>query len=175
MSSWITSAVFAVFILNGGILLGHCQMPCGIYNDQMVYDRIDEYYQTMYKAVAALENNAFSNVQDRNQFVRWVMQKDVQSDEAAHILTNYFLQQKIKPSNDEDTHELVHVLHHLLFLIVQIKQTVDIDIVKDFGKEWEHFKYLFHPEIECKNPVTVEPKWNPEEINKEKTKEKAEG
>ncbi len=128
-------------------------MPCGIYNDQMVYDQINEYYTTMYKCVKALEHNKFETNDDKNQYIRWVMTKDKESDQAAHTLATFFLQQKIQPIDDNT--DLVKSLHKLLFLIVAIKQHVDIEMVKDFGKEWDHFKYLFHPEVECK-PVIKE-------------------
>ena len=82
--------------------------------------------------------------------IRWVVNKEDQSNEAANILLTYFLMQKIKPDTDEETTALVRSIHELLFLIVLIKQNVDLEIVKDFGKEWENFKQMFHPEVECR-------------------------
>lgn len=131
-------------------LHSHCQMPCGIYHDQMIYDKIDEYFETMVKAVTAMHNNDFKTVQDRNQFMRWVITKEKMSDEMAQVLMYYFLQQKVKPGNDDDTQDLVKSIHKMLFLLVQIKQNADVKIVKEFGKEWDHFKELFHPEMECR-------------------------
>lgn len=125
-------------------------MPCGIYNDQMVYDQINEFEMTMFKCVKALEHNKFETLEERNQFIRWVMTKDKECDQASHTLCYFFLQQKIQPIDDNI--ELVKSLHKLLFLIVAIKQNVDIKMVKEFGKEWAHFKELFHPELECKAP-----------------------
>lgn len=142
------SGLLAVNFYFGGVE-AHCQMPCGIYNDQMVYDKIDEYFMTMVKAVSALKDNKFENLHDRNQFVRWITEKDAQSDEVANVITTYFLQQKIRPG-DEDNFDLVKSAHKLLFLLVAIKQNVDLKIVHEFGKEWDHFKELFHPEIECR-------------------------
>ena len=128
-------------------LSAHCQMPCGIYNDQMVYDEVNQFYLTVFKAVKALENNKFQTDEDRNQYVRWVMTKERLCNEIATLLTTYFFQQKIMPI--DDNRDMVNSLHQLLFQLVAIKQNVDIKIVKDFGKEWENFKNLFHPETEC--------------------------
>jgi nickel superoxide dismutase len=132
-----------------GTIFGHCQMPCGIYDDQMIYDKIDQFYLTMVKAVGILtEKHDPETVQDKNQFVRWVMLKEKSCDEVADILTTYFLQQKFKPG-DDDTTDLLKSAHKLLFLLVEIKQHVDLKIVRDFGKEWDRFKQLFHPEQSC--------------------------
>ncbi len=149
-----TSLTAVALLLGLGQLSAHCQMPCGIYDDQMVYDQINQYYLTMFKGVKALENNKFQTDEDKNHFVRWVMTKDRLSDEVAMMITTYFLQQKILPI--EDNNELLKSLHRLLFLLVAIKQNVDIKIVKDFGNEWEKFKTSFSPEIECV-PVIKEP------------------
>lgn len=150
-------------------LEAHCQMPCGIYHDQMIYDKIDEYFETMMKAVAAMNNNEFKTVQEKNQFIRWVMTKEKESDEVADVLLTYFLQQKIRP-NDEESFDLVKSAHKMLFLLVQIKQNADVNIVKEFGKEWDHFKELFHPEIECHKVVPVEQKEQDKTPKKEAAK-----
>lgn len=137
------------FFLIPFFLSAHCQMPCGIYNDQMVYDRVTEYYLTMYKAVKALEHNPMKTVDDFNTLVRWVMTKERLSDEIAELLSSYFLQQKIKPLDANV--QLVQSIHRLLCQVVVIKQNVDIKLVEEFNKEWEHFKTLFHPDKVCES------------------------
>lgn len=133
-----------------GPLMAHCQLPCGIYHDEMVYDQIDQFVETTVKALSVLEDDHFETVQDRNTFVRWVMQKDKGADEIASLLTTYFLQQKIKPG-EADTEKRLISAHRLLFYLVQIKQTVDLKVVNDFYDEWERFKLMFHIEnYKCK-------------------------
>src|SRR5205085_11755115 len=82
-------------------LNAHCQMPCGIYHDDMVYDQIDQYVETMFKGTSVLAKNKFSTNAERNEFVRCVCNKERMSDELANLLTTYFLQQKIKPNEDD--------------------------------------------------------------------------
>lgn len=124
-------------------------MPCGIYHDDMVYDQIDQYVETMYKAISELDHLKFNSPKDRNQYVRWIMMKEKSSDDMAHLMLTYFLQQKIKPG-EEDTAKRVVSAHKLLFLMVSIKQNVDIRCVNQFKDEWENFKLLFHREgYEC--------------------------
>src|SRR5262245_56294715 len=57
-------------------LTAHCQMPCGIYHDDMVYDQIDQFVETVYKGISVMNGNKFSSTKDKNEFVRWVIQKE---------------------------------------------------------------------------------------------------
>jgi nickel superoxide dismutase len=143
--------IFGCFALlfGHGEIHAHCQMPCGIYHDDMVFDQIDQYVETMYKGISVLNNNKFSNPRERNEFVRWVLEKDQASDESASLLTKYFLQQKIK-SGEPDTVKRLVSLHKLLCNLVIIKQNVDLKFVETFSDEWEQFKLMFHREgYEC--------------------------
>ncbi|MBA3237386.1 MAG: hypothetical protein H0T62_03430 [Parachlamydiaceae bacterium] len=136
-------------LLSRGEIHAHCQMPCGIYHDDMVYDQIDQYVETMYKGISVLNNNKFSNPKERNEFVRWVLEKDQASDEAASLMCKYFLQQKIK-SGEPDTVKRLVSLHKLLCNLVIIKQNVDLKFIETFSDEWEQFKLMFHREgYEC--------------------------
>lgn len=126
-------------------LFSHCQMPCGVYHDDMVYDQIDQYVETMVKGDTILSENKFETVFDKNEFIRWVLTKDKLSDQIAQLITTYFLQQKIKPG-EESTGKRVESAHKLLFLLVSIKQTADVKVVKQFYDEWEKFKLMFHIE-----------------------------
>lgn len=142
------SATFAACFFQGQ-LSAHCQMPCGIYHDDIVYDLIDQYVETMYKGISVLNNSKFSNPSERNAFVRWVMEKDKASDQAAKLISEYFLQQKIKPGESDTTKRLISA-HKLLFMLVTIKQNADLDFVKTFTTEWDQFKLMFHREgYEC--------------------------
>lgn len=140
---------FSTFIFCTSRLLSHCQMPCGIYNDSMIYDKIDQYVETMYKGDTMLTHNKFQSSWDRNEFVRWVMTKDKMTDEIAELLMSYFLQQKIKP-DEEDTAEKLKSVHKMMFMLVQIKQNTDRKFVENFNDEWAKFKVMFHVEgYEC--------------------------
>jgi nickel superoxide dismutase len=137
---WLIGLLLSVCVY--GQLSAHCQMPCGIYHDEMVFDLIDQFVETTVKAISVLQDNKFATVQERNTFVRWVVQKDKEADEVANLIMTYFLQQKIKPG-EEKTIKRVLSAHQLLVYLVQIKQTVDLKAVNDFYEEWERFKLMF--------------------------------
>lgn len=143
--SWGMAAAISCF----SSLSAHCQMPCGIYHDDMVFDLVDQYVETMYKGITVMNESKLSSVKDKNEFVRWVIQKENASNETVNLIVSYFLQQKVKPG-EEDTIKRLTSAHRLLFLIVQIKQNADVEIVETFSKEWDSFKLMFHREsYEC--------------------------
>ncbi|CCB85783.1 MULTISPECIES: superoxide dismutase [Ni] [Parachlamydia] len=145
----LASGIFALLAW-GSPLYSHCQMPCGIYHDNMIYDQIDQYVETMVKGITVLTDNKFTTLHDKNEFVRWIMTKETESNKVSELITTYFLQQKIKPDEEDSTKKVV-MAHRLLFLIVGIKQNIDIKMVKNFQDQWEKFKLLFHVEgYECK-------------------------
>ncbi len=149
MKTSIAKRSLFAFLIWGSALNAHCQMPCGIYHDDMVFDQVDQYVETMYKACSILNNNKFASVHDHLEFTRWVINTEEMSNDTAELFLKYFLQQKIKPG-ESDTPQKLNSIHKLLFLIVQIKQNCDQKIVLQFGEEWENFKDIFHPQgYEC--------------------------
>jgi nickel superoxide dismutase len=146
-------------ILSQAHIAAHCQMPCGIYHDEMVFDQIDQYVETMVKCVSVLEDDKFKTIQDYNVATRWIMEKETASNDIADVITIYFLQQKIKPGEEDTTKRLISA-HKLLFYLVQIKQLVDLRAVNDFYEEWEKFKLMFHIEgYKCKVSQMKLQKW----------------
>lgn len=146
---FLTIGIASSLLMSSSSLNAHCQMPCGIYHDDMVYDQIDQYSETMYKGVSVMNDSKFQTPKERNEFTRWTIQKETASDETASLMVRYFLQQKIKPG-EPDTPKRLESLHKLLFLLVAIKQNVDLSFVKEFTEEWERFKLMFHREgYEC--------------------------
>ncbi|MBA3722922.1 MAG: hypothetical protein H0W88_11055 [Parachlamydiaceae bacterium] len=142
-----------------GLLASHCQMPCGIYHDEMVFDQIDQYIETMAKGISILTESKFTTVQEKNEFIRWVALKETASDVAAEIITTYFLQQKIKAGEDNTVERLVSA-HKLLFYLMTIKQTADLKYLNDFYQEWEKFKMMFHIEgYACRMEQVKLKKW----------------
>ena len=103
-----------------GFLMSHCQVPCGIYDDQMRIHMMEEHVTTIEKAMKQLAAN-----ENQNQSVRWVMNKDKHADELTDIVTYYFLAQRIKPDMDHyDDH--LKTLHQIMIYSMKSKQTTDL-------------------------------------------------
>lgn len=133
--------LLSLLVIQSG-LSAHCQMPCGIYHDELVLSSIDQYIETMNKAASELNSIKFDDPQTRSQFVRWVMNKEDETKRAGDLLVVYFLQQKVKP-DAPNAQKLAVSLHKLLFLMVKIKQETDVNAVKNFTAEWNSFKQLY--------------------------------
>ena len=113
----------------------HCQVPCGIYDDQMRIHLMEEHVTTIEKAMKEIE--AANN---QNQTVRWVMNKDKHADELSEIVTYYFMAQRIKPGSEGYAVKLGQ-LHELLVYSMKAKQTTDlanVEKLKSLIHDFEH-------------------------------------
>ena len=72
-------------IISHASLNAHCQIPCGIYHDQMVVQGLEEDVETLAKSVNEIQSNPRRTAQDNNQLVRWVLE---------HRLVNCYAQKK---------------------------------------------------------------------------------
>ena len=109
----------------------HCQIPCGIYDDQMRIHLMEEHVATIEKSMKKIEA-----AENQNQTVRWVMNKDKHADELSEIATYYFMAQRIKPGSEGYAIKLGQ-LHEILVYSMKAKQTTDLAHV-------EKLKTLIH-------------------------------
>lgn len=113
----------------------HCQIPCGIYDDQMRIHLMEEHVATIEKSMKSI--TAESN---QNQAVRWVINKNEHADELAEIVTYYFMAQRIKPGCDDYNLKLSQ-LHEILIYSMKAKQTTDlahVEKLKELIHAFEH-------------------------------------
>lgn len=137
-----------LFALSTGQLSAHCQIPCGIYHDQMVVNGLKEDVETLTKSVNAIHTNAKVTAQDQNQLIRWVMNKEKHADKLANTLVEYFLKQRITLDAEKLQDKVVSV-HKMLVLSMKVKQSVDLGTVAELKKELNTFITLMdldHPE-----------------------------
>ena len=124
-------------------LAAHCQLPCGIYHDDLRFASLEEDIQTLNKAVAEIQKNSSSSAEERNQLVRSVNLKDQYADKIAHTMTFYFIQQRLKPDQKNLT-SLLNSAFNILQLTAKVKASVDSDLVSSLSREIANFKTLFN-------------------------------
>ncbi len=67
-----------------------------------------------------------------NQIIRWVHNKEKHADELSHILTYYFMAQRIKPVDKAESNahaeyiKKLTLLHQMLIYSMKAKQTTDL-------------------------------------------------
>jgi len=109
----------------------HCQMPCGIYGDQMRFDMIEESLQTIEKGMAQINELGGANgTTNYNQIVRWVSTKEEHAAMIQDIVSDYFLTQRIKPVDKgaagyDDYVSSVTLCQTLLVQAMKCRQTTD--------------------------------------------------
>lgn len=138
--------VLLVIIICSSMVYSHCQIPCGIYNDHARLDMMAEHITTIEKAIRQIVMLSERDEPNTNQIVRWVQNKEKHADELSHIVTYYFMSQRIKPAEKtsgkayaEYTKQLT-LLHKILVYTMKIRQTTDLANVEKLRSLLDEFK-----------------------------------
>ena len=111
----------------------HCQIPCGIYDDEMVFTQLRQHVTTIEKSMNQINDLSADPSANANQIARWVGNKEAHADDLSEIVLKYFLQQRIKPvdGDDKEAHAgylaKVEMLHKMTVHSMKAKQTTDTD------------------------------------------------
>ncbi len=127
----------------------HCQIPCGIYDDKMRIQMIDEHIDTIEKSMRVIVELSKESPPNYNQIVRWVQNKEDHADELSHIISFYFMAQRVKPVDDTDSKEYseyikkLAILHGMIVSSMKAKQTIDLDHIGKLRKLLADFKGIY--------------------------------
>ncbi len=146
------AACLILFLAVGAVAQAHCEIPCGIYGDEMRVRMIAEHITTIEKAMKQIELISAAESVNHNQLVRWVDNKEKHADEIQEIVTQYFMTQRIKPADPEDKKaqaaylKQLTLLHKLVIQAMKAKQSTDLQVVEKMRKLLESFSesYLGH-------------------------------
>jgi nickel superoxide dismutase len=138
----IIAAAALVFSL-GANAFGHCEIPCGIYDDSMRIELLREHITTIEKSMKTVRHlQGKDHPQDANQLIRWVVNKEDHATKFQHIVSQYFMTQRIQPDAEKYT-EKISVLHHMLVFAMKCKQTTDLDHVEKLRGLVDRFETLY--------------------------------
>ena len=108
----------------------HCEVPCGIYADEMRFQMMLEDTATIAKAIGAINEFAAGldgnppTAKAINQTNRWVTTKETHATNTQHIVAQYFLTQRIKSDHKDYTGQLA-TAHRVLVAAMKCKQDAD--------------------------------------------------
>ena len=125
-----------------GTARSHCEVPCGVYGDLMRIQMLREDLATIEKAMAQLGELGNAEKPNYNQIVRWTTTKDDHANKIQHIVTQYFMTQRIKPNQEKYVEKLTK-LHAMLLSAMKSKQTIDPKHVADLRTQIEDFSKLY--------------------------------
>ena len=137
MNSLLKTMVLIAITVFGSILHfqqpahAHCQIPCGIYDDHARIQSMLEDTATVEKSVKLiLELADKSDAQSQNQLVRWVMNKEKHAQQIISTISDYFLTQRVKPSQKDYT-ERLSKHHAVIIAAMKAKQNADMKYAKN--------------------------------------------
>ncbi len=139
---WLGLAFLSVFF-TAGMAGAHCEIPCGIYDDAMRLNQIAEHIKTIEKSMNKINALGKENPVNYNQLVRWVSNKETHANEIQHIVTQYFMTQRIKPDAKKYAEKL-KALHHMLIYAMKSKQTTDPTNTEKLKSLLKEFEILYH-------------------------------
>ena len=109
----------------------HCPIPCGIYDDIARVDSMLEDVQTIRKAVVMITRlSGATDAQAQNQLVRWVMKKERRAQNIIDSISNYFLTQRVRASQ-EDYGERLQRHHAVIVAAMRAKETAEWSVVDE--------------------------------------------
>jgi len=129
------------------MVFSHCEIPCGIYNDEMRIQMISEHITTIEKAMKQVQELSKEDPKNFNQIVRWIVNKEKHAEEIQHVVSQYFLTQRIKVPDENDAEAMARyqkqlsLCHSLLVYAMKTKQTTDltnVEKLKSLLHEFEH-------------------------------------
>ena len=103
----------------------HCEIPCGIYDDEMRIKIINEHIVTVEKSMDQIIKLEKEEHHNSNQLVRWIMNKEHHAGEIQEIVTQYFMTQRIK-LDTKNYEKKLGLLHQMLIYSMKCKQTTDL-------------------------------------------------
>jgi len=134
--------LFFIIFLSASYAAAHCEIPCGIYNDQMRIEMIDEDITTIEKAMKQITQLGSQKEINYNQLVRWITNKEYHADKIQEVVSQYFMTQRIKTDADKYEEKLV-LLHKMLVAAMKCKQTTDLSHVETLRSLLKSFETLY--------------------------------
>lgn len=134
------------------LLFAHCEIPCGIYDDKMRIDMLNEHIDTIEKSMKRIVKLEGSEKVNPNQLVRWINNKDDHANQLQDIVTQYFMTQRVKLVDDSDKKamqkyqtELI-LLHQMLVYASKTKQTTNLEYCEKLRISVNEFYNMYFTE-----------------------------
>lgn len=142
----------AIIMIFGHInaVQAHCQIPCGIYGDERIFDELDEHVTTIEKSIEEIKKLQSETPQDIHMISRWTTNKEKHAQDLQYIIGDYFLAQRVKAPPDDAEDRLKELydnhlrhLHKIIVLAMKTKQTLDKAHVQDLKETLKSYENLY--------------------------------
>ena len=126
-------------------LSAHCQIPCGIFSDELKFRELEEHVVPIEKSAGLIRNlSAKENLtaNDQQQLIRWTTNKETHAQKIIDVTANYFIAQRIKTDVDHYA-EKIKLLHHIIVGAMKTKQSVKTEATDKLSEKITIFKELY--------------------------------
>ena len=127
----------------------HCEIPCGIYGDEMRFAMMKEDIATIEKSMNQVVELSKQASPNHNQIVRWVQNKEHHADKIRDVATQYFMAQRVKPVSSKGSAESdayvnqLKLLHEMIVYSMKCKQTTDLAHVEKLKQLVDRFEKAY--------------------------------
>jgi nickel superoxide dismutase len=146
---FMLSAAGILALLICSVVYSHCQIPCGIYDDNMRFNMMAENIVTIEKSMKMINEISGRPKSDMNQLVRWVQNKEDHTEQLSHTITYYFMSQRLAPVDDKSSPDYekyitsLTLLHKMLVMTMKSKQCTDLSVVNQLNGLLGEYKKLY--------------------------------
>lgn len=147
---FVLLAITALTLAASSAVYSHCQIPCGIYDDDMRFNMMTEHIATIEKSMTMINQISLEEKPNMNQLVRWVQNKENHADQLSHIITYYFMAQRLKPADKTDVAAYekylteLTLLHQMLVSSMKAKQSTELSVTKQLNSALSEFRKVYH-------------------------------
>ena len=135
------SALLSLLLAN--ISFGHCQVPCGVYTDDLRFMQMLEDTTTIEKSSnLIIELSSKDDGQSQNQLARWVSTKESHASKIQKIIAEYFLTQRIK-SSASNYEALLKGAHSVMVAAMKCKQSTEASAAKNLKASILAFQKIY--------------------------------
>jgi len=110
-------------------LSGHCQVPCGIYADNNVAEKLMTDVETITKASAQIVELSKDPSANAHQLTRWINNKESHCAAIQDTICQYYLAQRLKTDEAEKDKEAyvakLTLYHKIIVTAMKCKQSTD--------------------------------------------------
>ena len=137
----IIPALLSLLLAN--VSFGHCQVPCGVYTDDLRFMQMLEDTTTIEKSSnLIIELSSKDDGQSQNQLARWVSTKESHASKIQKIIAEYFLTQRIK-SSASNYEALLKGAHSVMVAAMKCKQSTEASAAKNLKESILAFQKIY--------------------------------
>lgn len=147
-SAFAMVAGFASVAMATNVTFNHCQVPCGIFDDPAVVNKVKQDCQTIRKAMVESDKlwKDSKELQSINQVARWIKTKEEHCDYIIQAMSDYCLCQRVKRANFKSEEEYLQALkmhHTVMQAAMKAKQTMDPKACDDLEHAVEDLSKMY--------------------------------